>query len=259
MSTGKKAGSLRSRSAFRPVVPDWPAPPRVRAFSTTRAGGVSDPPFESLNLSFSSGDDPERVEQNRSRVISALNLPEPPRWLKQVHGTRVVDAEMALDRPHADASIASRPGQVLAVMTADCVPVLLCDRGGRRIGAAHAGWRGLAAGVLQSAVAALEGDPSELLAWLGPGIGPQAFEVGPEVREAFTTDDPEAARCFRKGNGDRLLADLYQLARRRLGRAGVNAVFGGEYCTFSEPAKFFSYRREGKRSGRMGTFIWLDG
>ncbi len=259
MSSRKKAGASDSQSSLRPVVPDWPAPPQVRAFSTTRVGGVSEPPFESLNLSFSSGDDPERVEQNRSRVVTALNLPESPRWLKQVHGTRVVDAETAINRPQADGSIASRPGQVLAVMTADCVPVLLCDRGGRRIAAAHAGWRGLAAGVLESTVAALEWKPSELLAWLGPGIGPRAFEVGPEVREAFMTVDRIAAGCFRNGNGDRLLADLYQLARQRLGRAGVEAVFGGEHCTFSEPAKFFSYRREGRRSGRMGTFIWLDG
>ncbi len=259
MSSGKKAGAYPSRSSICPVVPDWPAPPQVRAFSTTRVGGVSAPPFESLNLSFSSGDDPQRVEQNRLRVISLLNLPEPPRWLKQEHGTRVVDAETALRSPRADGSITSRPGQVLAVMTADCVPVLICDRGGRRIAAAHAGWRGLAAGVLESAVAALQCNPAELLAWLGPAIGPQAFEVGPEVREAFITVDPNAARCFQKGNGDRLLGDLYQLARQRLGRAGVEAIFGGDYCTFSQPAEFFSYRREGRRSGRMGTFIWLDG
>jgi len=253
-STGNGSGV----KTLAPVVPDWPAPSNVRAFSTTRVGGVSGPPFDSLNLSFSSGDDPECVQQNRARVASALAIPEPPRWLNQVHGTRVVNAELALHHPQADASTSNRPKQVLALMTADCIPVLICDRPGRRVAAAHAGWRGLAAGVLEGAVGALESDPSELLAWLGPGIGPNAFEVGPEVRDSFLSRDPYAARSFRRGKADRLLADLYQLARRRLQRAGVDAVFGGEYCTYSNPARFFSYRRDGKRSGRMGSFIWLE-
>lgn len=255
----RSTGSGPLSEPLAPIVPDWPAPVRVRAYSTTRLGGVSAAPFDSLNLSFSSGDNPDCVKQNRARVISALGLPEAPRWLKQVHGVRVVDADLAAHRPQADASISNRPGDVLAVMTADCIPVLICDRLGRRVAAAHAGWRGLAAGVLESTLAALESEPSDLLAWLGPGIGPQAFEVGPEVREAFLAADPGAAAAFQPANGDRLLADLYRLARRRLGRAGVNAVFGGGHCTYSDPERFFSYRREGKRSGRMGTFIWLDG
>ncbi len=241
-----------------PIVPDWPAPPGVRAYFTTRTGGVSAPPFDSLNLSFSGGDDPERVKENRSRVISALNLPEPPRWLKQIHGTRVVDADLASRGPEADGSTSKRPGEVLAIMTADCIPLLVCHRGGGRVAAAHAGWRGLAAGIVESTVAALEAEPSALLAWLGPGIGPQAFEVGPDVRDAFLARDPGAESCFISGNADRMLADLYRLARRRLERAGVNAVFGGEYCTFSDPTRFFSYRRQGKRSGRMSAFIWLE-
>ncbi len=251
-------GSSSGGELLAPIVPDWPAPVNVRAYSTTRVGGVSGPPFDSLNLSFSCGDDPQRVKHNRTRVISALGLPEPPRWLKQVHGTRVVDADLAVRGPQADASTSGQPSQVLAVMTADCIPVLICDRLGRRVAAAHAGWRGVAAGVLEGTVAALDLNPSDLLAWLGPGIGPGAFEVGPEVREAFLAADPGAARSFRPGNADRLLADLYQLARRRLARAGVDAVFGGQHCTYSDPARFFSYRREGKRSGRMGSFIWLE-
>lgn len=241
-----------------PIIPGWPAPPRVRAYSTTRVGGVSAPPFDSLNLSFSSGDDPDNVRKNRARLISALGLPEPPRWLKQVHGTRVVDADLAVNHPQADASTSNQSRRVLAVTTADCVPVLICDRGGREVAAAHAGWRGLAAGILEQTVAALKSEPSQLLAWLGPGIGPDTFEVGPEVRDAFVAADPEAVCAFRKRNADRLLADLYQLARRRLQRAGIQAVFGGEYCTYSDSAQFFSYRRDGKRSGRMGTFIWLE-
>lgn len=241
-----------------PIIPDWPAPAGVRAYFTTRTGGVSAAPFDSLNLSFSSGDDPVRVKQNRARVMSALDLPEPPRWLKQIHGTRVVDAELASRGPEADASISKRPGEVLAIMTADCIPLLICHRGGGRVAAAHAGWRGLAAGVVESTLAALEAEPSALLAWLGPGIGPEAFEVGPEVRDAFLDRDPGAGCCFRSGKSDRLLADLYLLTRRRLERAGVNAVFGGEHCTFSDPTRFFSYRRQGKRSGRMSAFIWLE-
>lgn len=255
----RTTGSGPEPALLAPILPDWPAPAQVRAYSTTRSGGVSAPPFDSLNLSFSSGDDPKCVTQNRARIMSALGLPEPPRWLKQVHGTRVVDADLAADRPQADASTSDRPGVVLAVMTADCVPVLICDRIGRRVAAAHAGWRGLAAGVLESTVAATQCDPSELLAWLGPGIGPQAFEVGPEVREAFMAADAGAATAFRPGNEDRLLANLYMLARRRLERAGLEAVYGGDYCTYSDPERFFSYRREGRRSGRMGSFIWLEG
>ncbi|HSS63588.1 MAG TPA: peptidoglycan editing factor PgeF [Gammaproteobacteria bacterium] len=254
----KSAGSHRRVQRLAAIVPNWPAPTKVRAYSTTRAGGVSKAPFDSLNLSYSSGDDPDCVSRNQARVMSAFSIPEPPRWLTQVHGSRVVDADQAFHCPQADASTSDRPSQVLAVMTADCIPVLICDRLGRRVAAAHAGWRGLAAGVLEGAVAALESEPSQLLAWLGPGIGPEAFEVGPEVRDAFLVKDPESARSFRQGQADRLMADLYQLARRQLERAGVGAVFGGEYCTFGDPERFFSYRRQGKRSGRMGTFIWLE-
>ncbi len=251
-------GNTPGVEALAPVVPDWPAPINVRAYTTTRVGGVSRPPFDSLNLSFASGDDAECVERNRARVVSGLKLPEPPRWLKQAHGIRVVAAEVAAGRPQADACVSARPNQVLAVMTADCVPVLFCDRRGQRVAAAHAGWRGLAAGVLNSTLAAMGSDPSELLAWLGPGIGPRAFEVGPEVRQAFLARDPGAAAAFRPGQADRLLADLYRLARRQLERSGIGAVFGGEHCTYGDPARFFSYRRDGQRSGRMGTFIWLD-
>ncbi len=246
------------REALSPIVPDWPAPANVRAYATTRVGGVSRAPFHSLNLSFSSGDDPKCVERNRARVAEALGLPEAPRWLKQVHGTRVVEADAASSRPEADAAFAMRPGPTLAVTTADCIPVLFCHRGGAQVAAAHAGWRGLAAGVLESTLAALQSDPADLMAWLGPGIGAQAFEVGPEVRDAFVEQDPGAAEAFLPGRGDRLMADLYGLVRRRLERAGVDRVFGGDHCTYSEPERFFSYRRDGARSGRMGTFIWLE-
>lgn len=240
------------------VLPDWPAPARVRACSSTRLGGVSKPPFDALNLGFATADEPDAVAANRARLASALDLPESPRWLAQEHGTRVLDAAAVSDRPAADASIARAPGLVCAVLTADCIPVLLCDARGRQVAAAHAGWRGLAAGVLEAAVAAFDEPPQNLLAWLGPGIGPRAFEVGPEVREAFVRVDPDAARGFRPSRGDRLLADLYQLAASRLGRAGIGKVFGGGYCSFSEPKRFYSHRRDGAGSGRMASLIWIQ-
>lgn len=240
------------------LVPDWPAPPGVRAFATTRAGGVSDGEYASLNLGLASGDDPARVAVNRARVRE--HLPGDPRWLRQVHGIAVAD----LDRlapgavPEADAAAVSTPGVVAAVLTADCLPVVLARGDGGRVAVAHAGWRGLSAGVLEAAVEALGGDPGAALAWLGPAIGPDAFEVGPEVREAFLDVDPGAGESFVARGEGKYLADLYALARRRLARAGLAQVHGGGRCTRDEPAAFFSYRRA-KASGRQGTFAWIEG
>jgi YfiH family protein len=253
------------------IVPSWPAPPRVRAFVTTRAGGVSQGEHGSLNLGLHSGDDLQCVAQNRD--IVARHLPSAPAWLVQVHGTAVADLDagdaslrgQASPSPGretspaspADAAVTSRPGRVAVVLTADCLPVFLCRADGSRVGVAHAGWRGLAAGVLENAVAEVGGAAGGMLAWLGPAIGPAAFEVGPEVREAFVGVDPEAARAFSPHRGDRLLADLYLLARQRLARAGLTAVYGGGFCTHTERERFFSYRRV-RASGRMGAFIWLE-
>lgn len=238
------------------ITPDWPAPATVRALSTTRIGGVSPAPFASLNLATHVGDHPEHVARNRALVRSQLALPQEPNWLDQVHGVRVIDPARESDRC-ADAATTSAPRTVCVVMTADCLPLLLCDRGGRSVGAAHAGWRGLAAGLLEQTVAAMQSPPDELIAWLGPAIGPDAFEVGSEVVEAFTRHDPNAAEAFQAHRPGHWLADLYQLARQRLTDAGVTAIFGGERCTFSEEELFFSYRRDG-RSGRMASLIWLD-
>ena len=234
--------------------PDWPAPPGVQAAMTLRTGGVSAGPYTSLNLGDHVGDDPAAVAENRRRLREALALPSEPLWLEQVHGTAVARFGGA-DRPRADAAVALAPGQVCAVMVADCLPVLLADRSGTCVAAAHAGWRGLAAGVLEAAVAALPADPAQLVAWLGPAIGPEAFEVGPEVREAFVAVDPTATDAFRPGEGDRWLADAYGLARQRLARAGVTDVHGGGLCTVSDPSRFFSYRRDGA-TGRMAALIW---
>jgi YfiH family protein len=238
------------------LLPDWPAPPGVRAVMTLRTGGVSGGPYASLNLGDHVGDVPEAVAGNRQRLREALALPAEPFWLEQVHGTEVARFG-GPDRRRADAAVALEHGQVCAVMVADCLPVLLADRGGTCVAAAHAGWRGLATGVLEAAVAALPVDPSRMTAWLGPAIGPEAFEVGPEVREAFVAVDPDAAEAFRPGTGDRWLADVYHLARQRLARAGVADVHGGGLCTVSEPARFFSYRRDGV-TGRMAALIWRE-
>lgn len=238
------------------IIPEWPAPSRVRAVATTRLGGVSRPPFDTLNLGAHVGDDPQAVAANRARLAAALALPEAPRWLDQVHGSAVAEAGGVVSRCEADASHTAAPGVVCAVLTADCLPVLLCDRAGTRVAAAHGGWRGLAGGVLEAAVAAMGVPGQDLLAWLGPAIGPGAFEVGGEVREAFLAADPGAEGAFRPSAGGRWLADLYELARRRLARCGVSGVYGGGFCTYRDRERFYSYRRDG-RTGRMASLIWL--
>lgn len=241
--------------SFDPIRPDWPAPPTVRAASTTRSGGVSTGPWSTLNLGDHVGDADGAVAENRRRLAGQLELPAEPLWLRQVHGTSVVRDEGA---GHcADARLSDRPGRVCVVLTADCLPVLFCNRSGTRVAAAHAGWRGLLAGVLESTVAAFEDTPADLMAWLGPAIGPQAFEVGDEVRGAFVEPDPSAAAHFRRRRAGHWLADLYGLARHRLAGAGVTAVYGGGFCTFSDGGRFFSYRRDGV-TGRMASMIWLQ-
>ena len=235
------------------LVPDWPAPARVRACVTSRSGGISQPPFDSLNLGDHVSDDPRAVAENRRRLQQALNCQ--PAWLSQVHGIRVVQADPARVQ-EADASWSAAPGVACAILTADCLPVLFCDRAGTRVAAAHAGWRGLAGGMLEATLDALDCAPDEVLVWLGPAIGPQAFEVGPEVREAFLSGYPQAEAAFRpSANPGKSLADLYQLARIRLAARGVTAVYGGGLCTWNDP-RFYSYRRAA-RTGRFASLIWL--
>lgn len=236
--------------------PDWDAPAHVRAFATTREGGVSEGEYASMNLGFSSGDAADRVARNRAIVRG--HLPADPPYLWQVHGAEVAD----LDRPlaadaKADASATSQPARIACVLTADCMPLLFCDESGRRVAAAHAGWRGMAAGVIENTVRAMGPDPATVRAWMGPAIGPDAFEVGPEVREAFLATDAGASEAFRPHGPGKFMADLYALARRRLARAGVRRVHGGGFCTFHERERFFSYRRA-QKSGRMGAFIWIE-
>lgn len=272
------------------ITPDWPAPANVRALMTTRSGGVSQAPFDSFNPASHVGDDPDAVAENR-RILRA-SLPSEPPWLNQVHGTRVFEialppspmgdghdsmgdagaggAKSALFNlgrvvPEADASMTREPGQVCAVLTADCLPVLFCDAAGTVVAAAHAGWRGLAAGVLEETVKSMNVEPGRILVWLGAAIGPDSFEVGPEVREAFVAQHAMAGIAFRPALPGTLdetprkwLADIYMLARIRLAAIGVERVYGGGECTFRDSRRFFSYRRDGA-TGRMAGLIWFEG
>ncbi|MEX6501664.1 peptidoglycan editing factor PgeF [Pseudomonas zhanjiangensis] len=235
------------------LAPQWPAPARVRACVTTRAGGVSLAPFDSLNLGDHVDDDPVAVAKNRQRLVSLLGCK--PAWLRQVHGIAVAPADPG-QVAEADASWTSRPRVACTIMTADCLPVLFCDRAGTRVAAAHAGWRGLVGGVLEATLDALAVPADQLLAWFGPAIGPGAFEVGAEVREAFIAVHPQASEAFSASvNPGRYMADIYQLARIRLAARGVTAIFGGGLCTYSDP-RFYSYRRA-SRTGRFASLIWL--
>lgn len=237
---------------------DWPAPGRVRVLATLRTGGVSVAPYDSFNLAQHVGDDPARVAANRASLRERGGLPDEPLWLNQVHGCAVVihDGPQA-SPPTADAAVAFEPGRVCAVMTADCLPVVLADRAGRRVGVAHAGWRGLAGGVVEATVQALGVPAADLVAWLGPAIGQAAFEVGPEVRAAFVQRLPATEAAFLPGAPGKFQADLYALARAVLAQAGVADVHGGGWCTATDRERFFSFRRDG-RTGRMATLAWLE-
>lgn len=238
------------------IIPAWPAPSNVKAVSTTRRGGVSSAPFDSLNLGTHVGDDPQAVASNRARVHQYL--PAAPLWLNQVHGTRVVDTGHAQVNVDADAAVAHTSKQICAIMTADCLPVLFCNDAGTVVGAAHAGWRGLCGGILEATIAAMQVPTEGIMAWLGPAIGPQAFEVGSEVRAAFLAHDPRSINAFLpSATSGKWLGDLYQLARLRLESCGVTRTYGGEHCTFCDKDHFFSYRRDGQ-TGRMASLIWLE-
>ena len=236
---------------------DWPAPARVHTAITVRSmAGLSKSPFDACNLGQRCGDDPAVVEANRAAIVDALGLPAAPIWLRQVHGHDVVDADASPSHsePEADAAIARATGRVLAVLTADCLPVLLCAGDGSAIGVAHAGWRGLAAGVIEASVARLGVPAESVLAWLGPAIGPASYEVGTEVRAAFLAEDERAAAAFEETRPGHWLCDLYLLARQRLATAGVRRVHGGGFDTYADP-RFYSYRRD-RETGRFASLIW---
>jgi YfiH family protein len=242
---------------LKTIPASWPAPARVHALTTTRSGGFSRGPYADLNLADHVGDDPRVVARNRTCLARELKLPGEPLWLRQVHGCDLALAGRDGVGCEADAALAGGRGQVCAVLTADCLPLLLCDRAGERVAAVHAGWRGLLNGVIEAALDALAVPGGELLCWLGPAIGPEAFEVGEEVRDTFVARDAGAARAFRPSPAGRWLADLYGLARQRLAARGVGYVGGGNHCTLSDAGRFFSYRRDGA-TGRMASLIWIE-
>lgn len=235
------------------ITPDWPAPANVKALQTTRNGGVSMGVYASLNLGDHVKDQPQHVAANRQ--LLSTYLPSEPVWLNQVHGVRVIDAALSSCLENADASFTSRKQVVCVTMTADCLPVLLCDQNGTVVAAIHAGWRSLCDGIIEATIAAMPVPANQLMAWLGPAIGPEAFEVGSEVRAQFMAQDAQAESAF-AAKGDKWLGDLYTIARQRLQTLGVTQIYGGGRCTFSEPENFFSFRRDGD-TGRMGCFIWL--
>lgn len=238
------------------LFPEWPAPAGVHAATTLRTGGLSIGPYASLNPALHVGDDREAVLQNRRLIRERLALPSEPVWLEQVHGNKIVRAGAVAGVPQADAGYTDEPGVVCAVMTADCLPLLLCSADGERVAAVHAGWRGLADGIIGNAVAAL--GRKDLLIWLGPAIGPERFEVGEEVHAVFVQKSPAFAEAFKPHRPEgKWLADIYRLARIELNALGVTSIYGGRFCTVAEPDRFFSYRRDAV-TGRMATLIWRD-
>jgi YfiH family protein len=239
------------------LTPDWPAPASVKALSTIRQGGVSTGVYASLNLGSHVGDEPAAVLRNRLLLEQDAALPATPAWLNQVHGTAVLDlSKWQGELATADAAVSRQVGQVCLVMTADCLPVLFCNRQGTQVAAAHAGWRGLCEGVLEQTLAHFA-NPADVMVWFGPAIGPGQFEVGAEVRTAFMQKNAGANLAFVPQGDAKYLANIYLLARQRLMAAGVSQFYGGEHCTFSEPELFFSYRRDGQ-TGRMASCIWLS-
>ncbi|MEE9411589.1 MAG: peptidoglycan editing factor PgeF [Methylococcales bacterium] len=232
---------------------DWPAPAGIRAGTSLRHGGVSQQPFDSFNFALHVGDKPHHVEQNRRQLIKTLDLPQQPSWLIQQHTTQVINADKSTQQPIADASFAQSTGVVCAVLTADCLPILLCDEEGKQIAAVHAGWRGLLNGIIEKTVATFQLKP--ILAWLGPAISQQAFEIGEEVRSAFVEHSNQAECAFLHGRVGKWHADLYQLAIMRLNDSDVTKIYGGGFCTFNEQERFYSYRRS-RQTGRMASLIW---
>jgi len=239
------------------ITPDWPAPHSIKALSTTRLGGISLSPFDSLNLGDHVGDKIEHVEHNRLALIRQAHLPESPRWLKQTHSTTVALSSDWTTGVEADAIFSNHVNHVCPIMTADCLPILLCDKDGQQIAAIHAGWRGLAAGIIEQTLAKFNGSHSQIMAWCGPAIGAQQFEVGLDVYHCFTQHSQQAAKAFEPVDSEHYLANLVLLAKQRLMSLGVNAIYGGDHCTVSDPTQFFSYRRDGI-TGRMASMIWIE-
>lgn len=237
------------------LIPDWPCPSNVACCSSLRFGGHSNGDFDSFNLGMHVGDDPLVVSQNRQQLIHDQQLTQPPAWLNQRHSHRVTNLDRNTHDPNADASFTTTPERTCVVMTADCLPILICHRSGTEVAAIHAGWRGLLSGIISNTVNAMHSPPSELMAWLGPAIGPEAFALNTDIKQQFCSLSPNNKQAFKQVN-DALLCNIYSLARNELRAKGIKAIFGGDYCTFSQTDHFFSYRRQ-NRTGRMATMITI--
>jgi purine-nucleoside/S-methyl-5'-thioadenosine phosphorylase / adenosine deaminase len=258
MSSRMSIETVSSDSNFKIIKPDWPAAKNIHACCTTRISGVSQGAYAGLNLALHVEDEASRVQVNRQQLFRQLKLPREPHWLNQTHGIQVVDATKNQNAISiGDASYSFQAKHICTVMTADCLPVLICNRNGNKVAAVHAGWRGLADGVIEASVASLNEKPDDLLVWLGPAIGPQAFEVGEEVCDIFIKKQPQCISAFEQNRAGHFLLDIYHLARLRLQQLGISAVYGGEYCTFTDVNHFYSYRRDGT-TGRQASLIWFD-
>jgi YfiH family protein len=233
----------------------WPASPHIRAFTTTRSGGCSQAPYDSLNLATHVGDDLQHVVANRERLSKSLLLPQPPYWLQQTHSNLAVPAYSANNQ--ADASFSIHPGEVCVVLTADCLPILLSNRAGTEVAAIHGGWRGLLNGIIENTLSQMQTSADQLMAWLGPAIGPEVYQVGNEVRQAFLQSDPQHQNAFQAQDDTHYLANIYQIARNLLQRQGVQQIYGGDFCTYTLQQQFFSYRRQAQ-TGRMASLIWIE-
>ena len=238
------------------IYPDWPAPENIKAISTTRIGGFSLPPYDELNLADHVDDNPDAVNKNRVYLGELADLPESPRWLSQIHETRVLNSHDWQPDVQADAMISNSLNHICTTMTADCLPILLCTQQGDTVAAIHAGWRGLAAGIIEQTINKFSCAPQNIIAWLGPAIGPTQFEVGTEVYQLFTHDCPKAKQAFQQTDSSHYLANIYCLARQHLTKLGITAIYGGNYCTVTDKQLFFSYRRDGV-TGRMASMIWI--
>ncbi len=241
------------------IRPQWPAPNNISAFSTSRQGGVSPAPYDSLNLGINAKDRANNIQENRDILGKNLNLPSEPIWLNQIHSNIAIPASEHARYQEADASYTGQNNTICVVLTADCLPILLCNRQGTYVAAIHAGWRGLQKQIIESTLHTLPYDPNDLMVWLGPAIGPKYFEVGDEVRDLFITMDRDLINAFTLSKNNRWLCDIYAIARLQLKKLHITHIYGGDYCTYSDPSKFYSYRRDGAETGRMASLIWING
>lgn len=239
------------------ILADWPAPANIKAMTTTRLNGASQGAYASFNVASHVADNTEHVAENRRLLRERLSLPAEPLWLDQVHGNHVYQADQPNTSRQADAVTTQQIDAICAILTADCLPLLLCNQQGTEVAAIHAGWRGLASGVIDKTVECMSSTSAELMVWLGPAIGPRAFEVGPEVQQQFCVQQTDSQQAFKPSGKDRYFADIYQLARLNLARLGVRQIYGGEYCSYSDSEHFYSYRRDGQ-TGRMASLIWIQ-